>query len=96
MRLNAYEIKTIKETVWQYDNAAEVYLFGSRLDDNARGGDIDLLVLSQKINFDEKISLRIDLKDRLGNHKIDLLVKKSIDTAFARMAVYEGILISQV
>ncbi len=95
MRLSAYEIKTIKETIDQYDNAAEVYLFGSRIDDNARGGDIDLLVLSQIISFDDKISLRIDLKDRLGNHKIDLLVKKSTDTAFARMARDEGILISQ-
>ena len=93
MRLSAYEIKTIKETVSQYDGNAEVYLYGSRTDDNAHGGDIDLLVLSKTINFDEKISLRIDLKDRLGNHKIDLLLKKTIDTAFARMAKEEGILI---
>lgn len=95
MRLSVYEIKTIKETVAQYDSNAEVYLFGSRTDDNARGGDIDLLVISQKINFDDKISLRLDLKDRLGNHKIDLLLKKTTDTAFASMAKDEGILISQ-
>jgi len=95
MRLSQYEIKTIRETVAQYDCNAEVYLFGSRTDDNAHGGDIDLLVLSQKLSFDDKISLRIDLKDRLGNHKIDLLLKKTPDTAFARMAKDEGILINQ-
>jgi predicted nucleotidyltransferase len=93
MRLSAYEIKTIKETVGQYDSNAEVYLFGSRTDDSAKGGDIDLLVLSKNINFEGKILLQIDLKDRLGNHRIDLLLKKTIDTAFARMAKYEGILL---
>ncbi len=96
MRLSPYEIKTIKDTVVHYYSTAEVYLFGSRTDDNARGGDYDLLVLSQQISFNDKLSLRIDLKGRLGNHKIDLLLTKALDTAFARMAKNEGILLNTI
>lgn len=91
MRLSAYEIKTIKETIGQYDNAAEVYLFGSRIDDNARGGDIDLLVLSQIISFDERLRIKIQLRDRIGDQKVDLLIKKKPDNAFSLMAYQRGI-----
>lgn len=45
MRLNAAEIKTIVQTAQEiFGLEVSVYLFGSRIDDTKRGGDIDLLV----------------------------------------------------
>ncbi len=47
MRLREDDVATIRRTVQEEVGAdANVCLFGSRLDDNARGGDIDLLVRS--------------------------------------------------
>ncbi len=44
MRLSALSVQTIKTIINQWDSNARIYLFGSRLDDNKRGGDIDLLI----------------------------------------------------
>lgn len=45
MRLNAYQTELILSTVRRHFGAgASVAVFGSRLDDTARGGDVDLLV----------------------------------------------------
>ena len=38
VRLSMEEVETIKSTVTGEDPEARVYLFGSRADDNARGG----------------------------------------------------------
>jgi len=46
MRLPEAERQAILNAVRSEDPDAVVYLFGSRVDDAARGGDIDLLVLS--------------------------------------------------
>jgi len=93
MRIDDYKINTIKQTVKKFDKDARIYLYGSMIDDTALGGDIDLLILSDKIDFKNKIYLRLKLKDRISNQKIDLLVKKSINTAFSRKAIEEGILL---
>jgi predicted nucleotidyltransferase len=65
------------------DTAAELFgapvrLFGSRLDDQKRGGDIDLYVETDLTAEDaEKRRLRMlaRLARRLGERKIDLVVK---------------------
>ncbi len=76
MRLTAQERAAIKDAVRLADPDAQVYLFGSRADDNLRGGDLDLLVLSNRVSLAEKTEILIRLKDALGEQKIDLLVKK--------------------
>ena len=48
MRLADNEQSAIREAICKVDSEAAVYLFGSRVDDAAKGGDIDLLVLSKK------------------------------------------------
>ncbi len=51
-----------------------VWLFGSRLDDAAKGGDIDLYVeLSQPVSALAVARTRGDLADALGRH-VDLVV----------------------
>ena len=42
MRLNEYEKNTILEAGKAVDPDARIYLFGSRIDDKKKGGDIDI------------------------------------------------------
>lgn len=91
MRLTAREIQTIKQAVTDIDPAARVYLYGSRVDDSKQGGDIDLFIISAKIDFEKKIQLRLRLYDGLGEQKIDLLVSEKPNTAFMQMILEQGI-----
>lgn len=70
--------------VRHFDAEAEIRLFGSLLDDGARGGDIDLLILSRHIGLYEKLQIRSHLKDIFGNRKIDLLITPAPATAFEK------------
>ncbi len=46
MRLTAQQQATIKDGVRSlFSSPVEVFLFGSRVDDSAKGGDIDLLIV---------------------------------------------------
>ena len=92
VRLKEGEIKTIKEVIAKFDPQAEIILFGSRADPTKRGGDIDLLVVSEKINYRQRRKIRVELLRRLGERKIDLLVVKSPkETVFSEMAYKYGV-----
>lgn len=91
MRLNDIERQAILGAISARDPQASVYLFGSRVDDNAKGGDIDLLVLSEKINFGAKLDILVDLTLRLGERKIDLVVAPDTSRPFTRIAIAEGV-----
>ena len=81
MRITDRERAAIKEIVQGVDRAARVYLFGSRVDDRLRGGDIDLLVLSEHVTLSEKLDVLSRVKGALGEQKIDLLVKTAAEAA---------------
>ena len=51
MRITMAEHQAIRQAITKVDPEASIYLFGSRANDNARGGDIDLLIISRKICF---------------------------------------------
>lgn len=93
MRLNDNEIRVIKESISRLDKDAKVYLFGSRTDDNAKGGDIDILIISQKFNYDDSIIARQSLYEKLGEQKIHLIIKKDTNDPFSKIACSEGILL---
>jgi uncharacterized protein len=53
---------------------ATVFLFGSRVDDGAKGGDVDILVLSDpKLSWDEAGEVRRRFWERFGFQKLDLV-----------------------
>jgi predicted nucleotidyltransferase len=91
MRLSESERQAILGSISAQDPQADVYLFGSRVDDGARGGDIDLLVLSSRIDLMAKLDILGDLHRCLGDRRIDLLVYPDLGQPFARIAVAEGI-----
>jgi predicted nucleotidyltransferase len=91
MRLKDEQIKNIREAVLNRDPNARVYLFGSRVDDNQKGGDIDLLVLSQNLTNADRRRIKLDLYRSLGPRKIDLVLAQNDAKAFVRQALDQGI-----
>jgi predicted nucleotidyltransferase len=81
MRLTAPQMEAIKVTIFKRDPKAGIFLFGSRIDDSLKGGDLDLLILSDQLEFKDRIDLLVELKIKLGDQKIDLLIRKN---AFAQ------------
>ncbi len=93
MRLQEHEREIIKQIVRNFDQDAEIYLFGSRVYDNQKGGDIDLLIISDKINNADKRKLRLRLYDELGEQKIDIVLAKDKEKPFTRIVLNEGVLL---
>jgi predicted nucleotidyltransferase len=93
MRLPPLEITAIHEELGRLDPAAEVYLYGSRADDRARGGDIDLLVISDSLGFRDVLRLRRAILDRIGWQQLDLLVRRrdQLDEPLAAIALTTGV-----
>ena len=94
MRLTEKEQKAILSAVLSKDKGAEIYLFGSRTKDKLRGGDIDLLVISDSISFSEKVDILIDIKNKIGEQKIDLLIKTNQEAskdAFVKSILNEAV-----
>lgn len=79
MRLHKNAQSIIHRTAVEiFGPEANVYLFGSRTDDSAKGGDIDLLVqLDKPVNERERKILKLvaRLQIRLGDQAIDVLVQ---------------------
>lgn len=76
MRLTPAQVQTVLRIVAEYaGDSARTYLFGSRLDDQARGGDIDLLVeTTAAMPLLERARLQLDLETQLGL-PVDLIVQ---------------------
>lgn len=81
MRLTNYEIESIKKVFKEVFKDGEVYLFGSRVDDTKKGGDIDLYIdLPYKLNtseeYDKKSKFRLSLYELIEEQKIDIVISK--------------------
>jgi predicted nucleotidyltransferase len=79
MRLSSSQIKVIRQlTLEVAGSAARVWLFGSRLRDDARGGDVDLLLEVDEM-VQEPAHLAAQLAARVSRsmygRKVDVLIK---------------------
>lgn len=83
MRLTSKQIHAIQTAAREiFTSAVDVRLFGSRLDESKRGGDIDLLVEpANPLSADELIAKRTSFIAKLyrliGEQRIDVLIAPS-------------------
>ena len=95
MRLSDFGKNTIKETAKKiFGPDAKIFLFGSRVDDSIKGGDIDLFIEKAKHeSLQDKISFISKLKLKLGDQKNDVVVSfpKQKDQKIFRIAKETGI-----
>jgi len=91
MRLTENEQKAIIASVMKFDEDAEVYLFGSRVDDSEKGGDIDLLIKSDVMTNGILYMLEDELFKYIDEQKVDfVLTGKSHLSNFASMVLAKG------
>ena len=74
MRLKKEEILVLKQTVKDLSNDAKLFLFGSRVDNTKRGGDIDLLILSDSLNRKDVRKVRVEFFKHFGEQKFDIVL----------------------
>ncbi len=74
MRLKPEIAGYLKQLILEKIPGSTVYLFGSRVDDNARGGDIDLMIITKE-SADKRILRKIKLEfiNKYGWRKVDLV-----------------------
>lgn len=98
MRLSKHEIKSIKEAFKEVFGEGKIFLFGSRVDDSKKGGDIDLYIqpkctLDTKQILDKKIKFKLALYDKIGEQKIDVIISKDKNSSIEKEALKTGILL---
>ncbi|MFH0992204.1 MAG: nucleotidyltransferase domain-containing protein [bacterium] len=60
--------------VKEHFSDARIFLFGSRISDSEKGGDIDLLILTkERLNYSDLSRMRIEFYKTCGEQKIDLV-----------------------
>ena len=91
MRLKPFEIQAIEKTVCSLDPNASIYLFGSRVDDSRKGGDIDLLIFSENLTYHDKIKIKKLLFQEIEDQKIDIIIAKNDADPFVRLALEQGV-----
>ncbi len=91
MRLLSEEREAISEAVAKFDSEAEVYLFGSRVDDTKRGGDIDILVISDKIDKHSIFLIEEEIFKKIEEQKIDFVLSGGDrNNPFAELILKKG------
>jgi predicted nucleotidyltransferase len=89
MRLTTRQAKIIAQLVSRYaGDTAEIYLFGSRLNDQAKGGDVDILIeMDRRLSRIERGRIIMELEQSLGL-PVDILVhvRNTEPTPFLKIA----------
>jgi predicted nucleotidyltransferase len=94
MRITTSEISNLLNSIKCFDEDADVYLFGSRIDDNKRGGDIDIAILSDKIDLKKKIDIKFNFFNDFGEQKLDIVIIDNENQPFWQYIKEKAILLS--
>ncbi|MBS0290168.1 MAG: nucleotidyltransferase domain-containing protein [Proteobacteria bacterium] len=104
MRLTKQEVSGIVDAIEKHlttTKIGELRLYGSRVDDTQKGGDIDLLLIMPTIEykrklFENKHKILSDLKENIGERKVDLLIcakQDIVDDPFVNLIYPSSILL---
>ena len=78
MRIRQKETEVIKKLAEKHFGPdTRVYLFGSRVSETQKGGDIDLFIMNQdtsRLTLMAKIEFLAELKSIIGDQKIDVVL----------------------
>ena len=75
MRLSTREIQAVRMVLHEVDPDGRIYLFGSRVDDTKKGGDIDVF-FEAAMQLDLRTQLVLEYRlASLCETKVDLLVR---------------------
>ncbi len=93
LRLTEIEQKVIKSSIYKFDPAARIIIFGSRADPLKKGGDIDILILSEILNNECRRDIKFEIFKELEDQKIDIIIAKDDSDPFVKIALANGKLI---
>lgn len=75
MRLSTEDVNIIKTTLQECISSGNIYLFGSRVADAKKGGDIDIYVETEKdVSLHEKLNILTFFETRGIQRRIDLII----------------------
>ena len=96
MRLTQTEVKAIKQAFRQSFEQRDIYLFGSRVDDNKKGGDIDLFIdpgADLDSLAEKRLAFLVDLKMAIGDQKNDVVINTHSNRDIEKSALASGIVL---
>ena len=99
MRLRPQDVIALRAAIYEVaPDAKAIRLFGSRLDDNARGGDVDLMVdFENPVDNPAVLSARLAVRASraISNRKVDILLRTPnlISCAIHQIALDEGVVL---
>ena len=100
MRLTPEQRQAMVETFAATFGTGVLMLFGSRVDDHQRGGDIDLYVIadgarSPDVVSRQRLAFLAQLKRRIGEQKIDLVLAAEPPRPIDHIARTQGIILCE-
>ena len=94
MRISQTSLETLTALSRKYfGDSAPLRLFGSRLDDQARGGDIDLQIIAPHATFRDEVAFLAEVEQCL-DERVDLRVQKNEKLLIDEIALTHGILLN--
>lgn len=99
MRVTPEQVESIKLVFTKVFQKGELFLFGSRVDDQKKGGDIDLYIKPKDLSnelFNKKIAFLVALKSQIGDQKIDLVLEPFAPDSLKQEVHKSGVLLCRI
>jgi uncharacterized protein len=93
VRLKNNQAEFLKHRIQTILPDADVFLFGSRANDQLKGGDIDILVVDvKKLTFQQIRDIKIAFYKKFGEQRIDIVTcKRDTPSTFRDLVLLEAV-----